>query len=198
MSTGPRVQDLSGLQDLPKCRLWSSGRVFRCFCPLCRFALGALPLNMALFRVLRRFEGVLWCGCIFVWVEVFAWLVWVLCACGVRRIRDLLRVCLRFFSSLPLFLSLYSCFLSFVLLCSGCLCLSSCIVFPFLLWLCVFFFPFGIYAKREDAPCLCVLSSCVVGCCYAFANCSRASCHTFSASSGVSPQLFQCWRLAPK
>ena len=56
--------------------LWSSCRVFRCFCPLSRFALGALPLNMALFRVLRGFlEGF---G-VFVWVCIGS----VLCvACG--------------------------------------------------------------------------------------------------------------------
>ena len=33
----------------------SSGVVFPPFCPLSRFALGAFPLNMALFRVLRAF-----------------------------------------------------------------------------------------------------------------------------------------------
>ena len=36
-------------------RLWSSGGVFHAFCPLSCFACGALPLNMALFRVLRGF-----------------------------------------------------------------------------------------------------------------------------------------------
>ena len=47
---------------------------------------------------------------------------------------------------------------------SALLCLSSCLVFPFLLWLCVFLFPFGICAKRKGAPCWCVLSCPVVGC----------------------------------
>ena len=56
--------------------LWSSGRVFRCFCPLSRFVFGALPLKYAFIRVLRgflaRFVG-------FVWVCVAC----VLCvACG--------------------------------------------------------------------------------------------------------------------
>ena len=35
--------------------LWSSGRVFRPFCPLSRFVFGALLANMALFRVFRAF-----------------------------------------------------------------------------------------------------------------------------------------------
>ena len=37
------------------CWLWSSGGVFPAFRPLSCFALGALPLNMALFRVFRAF-----------------------------------------------------------------------------------------------------------------------------------------------
>ena len=42
-----------------------SCRVFRCFCPLSRFALGASLANVALFSVLKVFlEGL---GC-FVWV----------------------------------------------------------------------------------------------------------------------------------
>ena len=50
-----RIQDL---QDLPECRLWSSGRVSPPFCPLASFAYDTLCLNMALFRVLRGFlEG---------------------------------------------------------------------------------------------------------------------------------------------
>ena len=56
--------------------LWSSGGVFRCFCPLSRFVFGALLANMALFRVLRGFLA--WFGA-FVWVCV----VLVICvACG--------------------------------------------------------------------------------------------------------------------
>ena len=50
-----QVFGLSDVQDLPKCRLWSSGRVFPPFCPLSRFVCGAFPLNMALFRVFRGF-----------------------------------------------------------------------------------------------------------------------------------------------
>ena len=64
----------------------SSCGVLPPFCLLSRFALGAFPLNMALFRVLRaflgRFMGFVWV-CV---VLVFAWLVWLLCACGVRRL----------------------------------------------------------------------------------------------------------------
>ena len=56
------------------------------FCLLSRFVLGASLANMALFRVLRAFLG----GFMgFVWVCLFwrfLWLVWLLYACGVRRI----------------------------------------------------------------------------------------------------------------
>ena len=56
--------------------LWSSGRVFRPFCPLSRFVFGALLANMPLFRVLR---GFLACFGRLVWVYVAL----VLCvACG--------------------------------------------------------------------------------------------------------------------
>lgn len=67
---------------------------------------------------------------------------------------------------LPCFLSCCLCFPLVVVLCSGCLYLSSCIVFV-ALWVCFsrFFFPFGIYAKRKGAPCWCVLSRPVVGLC---------------------------------
>ena len=41
----------------------------------------------------------------------------------------------------------------------GCLSLLS-----FLICVCVFFFPCGIYAKRKGAPCWCVLSCPAVGC----------------------------------
>lgn len=52
--------------------LWSSGGAFRPFCPLSRFACGALLANMALFRVLRAFWRGFSCS---VWVCV----AWVLC-----------------------------------------------------------------------------------------------------------------------
>lgn len=153
---------------------------------------------------ISRFKGVLAGFVGFVWVCV----AWVLCVACVAF------VCVRCLAVLGLVACL-PCFLSFRFLL-----LSSCPAFAsspawlpalpafllfgfvacsgFLFGGCCFLFPYGLYAKRKGAPCWCVLSSCVVCCCYAFANCSRASCHTFSASSGVSPQLFQCWRLAPK
>ena len=130
------------------------------FCPLCCSSLGALSTNMALFRILRAFLA---------WFMGFAWVcvVLVLCvacgalyACGVRRIRGLLRVCLSFcpfaYLLLPFVLSLCSCFLS---------CLSS--LCSALLWLffVVVFFPCGLYAKKGRkgfAPC--VLSCPIVGC----------------------------------
>lgn len=54
------------------CWRWSSGGVFRPFCPLSRFACGALLANMALFRILGRFLAGFSCS---VWVC----LAWVLC-----------------------------------------------------------------------------------------------------------------------
>ena len=69
------------------------------------------------------------------------------------------RVCPYFFlfsSSSPIFEGF-----AFVILglssCLPCLFLCPCGV-------CVFFFPFGLYAKRKGAPCWCVLACPVVGC----------------------------------
>ena len=66
VSTGGGWSGSLGLQDLPEVALvlWSCVPSFR---PLSCFALGALPTNMALFRVLRGFSagfGVLVCVCI--------------------------------------------------------------------------------------------------------------------------------------
>ena len=58
----------------------------------------------------------------FVWVEVFALIVWLLCACGVRRLYGLWRVCLYF----VLFCPLLSSFLSSILSFCSCVCLSFC------------------------------------------------------------------------
>ena len=104
----------------------------------------------------------------FVWVEVFALIVWLLCACGVRRFRGLWRVCLYFvlfcpiLSSfvllllcLPFFLPLCSCFYLFscfprlVLLSSACplACLvCSCVLVGF-----VFSFSLSDYTQKERA-----------------------------------------------
>ena len=103
----------------------------------------------------------------FVWVWCFAWIVWLLCACGVRRFRGLKRVSPLFYLfclSFVLFLVLLLLCLPFFLpLCSCFLCLSSCplLVLSLFVGRC-FLFPFGIYAKRKGAPCWCVLSCPVV------------------------------------
>lgn len=56
--------------------LWSSGRVFPAFCPLCCFCLWWVAFKYALFRVLKGFLARFG---VFVWVC----LAWVLCvACG--------------------------------------------------------------------------------------------------------------------
>ena len=71
-----RLAGFRGIQDLPEGWLWSSGRVCPPFCPPFRFVLGALSLNMALFRVFRAFlAGFMG----FAWVCLawrFLWLVW--------------------------------------------------------------------------------------------------------------------------
>ena len=148
----PLVAGVSALWGFRTCRrlalvLWSC---VRCFCPLSRLVFGVLSLNMVLFRVFRGFlEGF---GR-FVWVYV----VLVRCvacvalyACGVRRFYGLWRVCLSFcpFAFLLLLLCLPA-FMLVVLLCSGCLSLSSCIVFVALwVWL-LFPFPFRTIRKKR-------------------------------------------------
>ena len=91
----------------------------------------------------------------FVWVYVvlcFAWLVWLLYACGVRRFKGLLRVCLYFSASLPFFLSLYLLFvLHLVCFVLVVFCLSSCIVFVALWVLVVVSFSLTDYTQKERA-----------------------------------------------
>ena len=101
----------------------------------------------------------------FVWVWGFALIVGFLCACGVRRLYDLWRVCLYFVLFCPLSCPLSCPFASAFIACPIVLCLSSCLPCLFLCHcgVCVFFFPFGLCAKRKGAPCWCVLSCPVVG-----------------------------------
>ena len=94
-----------------------------------------------------------------------------LCACGVRRLKDLLRVCLPFillYLSFVLFLVI---FLVLLLLCLPyflSFSLSLCCCCPLLvlsLWL-VVSFSLSVYTQKERAQSVipCVLASCVVGC----------------------------------
>lgn len=106
----------------------------------------------------------------FVWVEVFAWLVWLSCACGVRRLYDLRRVCPSFSSFLLLsslfLLSSCSCPASLLGFCSW-----SCPLYLYGLFLAflplglLFPFPFRMYTQKERAQRFvpCVLSCPVVG-----------------------------------
>ena len=98
----------------------------------------------------------------------FAWLVWLLCACGVRRIYDLWRVCLSFYLSLPPFSSSLTCFcpfacpfLSLLQLSSGCPLSLPCLS----LWV-VVSFSLTDYTQKERAQRFvpCVLSCPIVGC----------------------------------
>ena len=152
----------------------------------------------------------------FVWVEVFALIVGFLCACGVRRLYGLWRVCLYFVLFCPLLSSFLSSLMSF---CS-CVCLSFCPLcscfylfscFPRLVllaaWLlllvlsflfvgcCCFFFPYGIYAKRKGAKCcplrpLSVFCS-VVQILVTLSKNSVAVALAFSSSFGLYSQLIQ-------
>ena len=126
-----------------------------------RFALGASLVNMALFRVLRAFLAGFG---VFVWVCLswwFLWLVGLLCACGVRRIKGFRRVCLSFSSFVQL-LSFWLFFSRFVLLCSGCFSLSSL----FALWVFVFSFSLADYTQKKGRKVFCslrpLLSCCVL------------------------------------
>ena len=68
----------------------------------------------------------------------FAWLVWLLCACGVRRIKDLLRVCLYFISFASVFQLLRPSSGALSLLSSAC----PLVLFVFVcLWSLLFLFP---------------------------------------------------------
>ena len=127
----------------------SAGR--SAFCPLCRFVFGALLANMPLFRILRAFWRGLWCLCGFVLFGCFAWLVGLLCAWVVRRIRGLRRVCLPFYPFCPWFYP-FAQLLSFCpcVSVSALLCLSSCLVFPFLLCF-VVSFSLSDYTQKERA-----------------------------------------------
>ena len=96
--------------------------------------------------------------------------MWLLCACRVRRIKDLLRVCLSFYP----FASVFALLLSF--------CLSFSLFAPVVLWLssffalflfvgCCFLFPFGLYvqkerARRVGASSLVLLWVALFGCCF--------------------------------
>ena len=155
---------------------------------LCCFCFPAIPAKYALFRVLRaflaRFGGLVWV-CLS-WC--FLWLVWVLCACGVRRIRGLWRVCLCFSSSLPLF---YPFFIFFAYLLRLCLCCPLLVFFACLVCFCVLVgvvsFSLTDYTqKRKGAPCWCVLS-CPVVCVQILVQLSKNSFAVylaFSSSSG--------------
>ena len=94
-------------------------------------------LYFAFLGVLAGFWGVS-CGFVLSWW--FAWLVGLLYACGVRRLYDLWRVCLRFSSFAPVFASFCPLFF-FALVVFAC---------PLALSL-LFLFPFRIYTQKEGA-----------------------------------------------
>ena len=94
------------LQDLPVRWLWSSGGVFRCFLSallLCSWRIACK------YGSISRFNGVfsvVWGCCVGLVGLVLCVACVALYACGVRRIRDLLRVCPSFYP-ICLYLSLY-------------------------------------------------------------------------------------------
>lgn len=84
VSTGCRWSGSSRLQDLPDV---GGGPPVVCSVPLSLLFVPLLPLlscNTCEICLVSRFKGVfsvvLGRGCIFIWVDVFAWLVWLLCA----------------------------------------------------------------------------------------------------------------------
>ena len=107
--------------------------------------------------------------CGFVWLACFAWLVW-LCTrveLGGFRACGVFAFLLSVFPLLCLPFHLFTCFLFFTLsalfwLSFACPLVLSCLFLCPCGFCCCFFFPFGLHAKREGAPCWCVLSSCVV------------------------------------
>ena len=118
------------------------------FCPSYRFVFGALLANMALFRVLKAFLARFGR---FVWVYV----VLVLCvdcvalyACGVRRIKGLMRVC-------PSFCLFALVFILFALVLSLCISSGLCLCCPRLVRFCCFVFvsSFSLsdYTQKERA-----------------------------------------------
>lgn len=152
VSTCTEVHDLSRLQDSPECWLLSSGRVFPPFVRALALLFVVSLADMALFRVLRAFWRVLGVSCGFVLLGCFAWLVWLLCACGVRRIKGLWRICLRF-SSFVLVFALLLCSspifwgFTFVVLWLSCLPVLFVLGFFGLLFL----FPFRMHGQKERA-----------------------------------------------
>ena len=139
---------------------------------LCLLSALSLCLWCVVFRYgsVSRFKGVFSAVC-----GVCVGLCWLyasrgLCGFCVRVELGGLKACcvfclsfIRFSSSLPFFSSLYLLFVLY-LVCFVLVvfCLSSCLVFPLLLCLCVFFFPFGRTDKKKGRnflrPLLCVVS----------------------------------------
>ena len=123
-------------------------------CPLPSFLLCLWCVTLE-YGFISRFKGVLgglgrsW-G--FVLLGCFAWLVWLLCACGVRRLYDLRRIC-PYFILFVLFLVL-----SFVLL----LLLSLLVLLSYLFVGYCFLFPFGCIRKKKGRKGLSLASSLVL------------------------------------
>ena len=115
------------------------------------------------FAFLGRFRGFLLFRVGLCWLGGLCGLCGFLCACGVRRIKDLLRVCLSFSPFVSVFALLLCSFACFTLVVLG---LSSCLVLFVLvpLWSLLFLFPYRTTRKkkgRKGFPC--VLSCPVVG-----------------------------------
>ena len=152
-------------------------------------ALGASLVNMALFRVLRAFlEGFM--GFVWVWLSwCFAWIVGLLCACGVRRFWGLLRVCLCFYPFVLCFYPFVLCFSSsspifwgFVFVVLGLSCLFVLFVLVSL-WVFVFSFSLTDYMQKERAQRFCSLRPLFV-CCECSNSCNvieKLRCRCFGS-----------------
>ena len=157
---------MQALWGFRTCRrwLWSSGGAFRCFCPLCRFALGALACK---YGSISRFKGV--------FSAVWGFRVGLCCLGGLRGLCGFcarvelggLKTCCVFAF---VFLLLSLCLLSFYALCL--LWLSSCLVFAALsLWVFVFSFSLSDYTQKERAQRFCSLRPLFV-CCVCSDSCT--------------------------
>ena len=124
--------------------------------------------------------------CGFVLVACFAWLVGLLCACGVRRFKGLRRISLDLSLYLPFFLSLYLLFVLLSFFALVVFLLSSCIVFVALwVWL-LFPFPLRTIRKKKGRK---FFASSLVLLCVALSCCCFVFLFGYSAALGITKLL---------
>ena len=142
VSSCPLVQRSAGFRGFRTCRRLALVLLWCVPCLLPAFLLYACRAACE-YGFISRFKGRFWrvlgCRCIFVWVEVFAWIVWLLCACIVRRLYGLWRVCLYYISFAYVLSLLHPFFFFFAFLLSSFLSFCSCVCLSFYLFAPAFF-----------------------------------------------------------